>query len=173
MSDSVRKNPADACADASDSGEAPAESRFPPTIIVVHPKERRSKCSVEPLRGRSDFVFVRFPDPVTLPLDNYVRLGIGGPVLSESDIDAGLLVLDGSWKLAQRMEPFYSHVSVRSLPPLVTAYPRSSKIFPDPSEGLATVEAVYAALRIMNRPAENVLDDYHWKKDFMQRNDWG
>ncbi|MEZ6127696.1 MAG: DUF367 domain-containing protein [Planctomycetaceae bacterium] len=142
-------------------------------MIVVHPKERRSKCSVQPLRGRLDFVFVQFPDPVTLSLDGYVRLGLGGDILSEADANSGLLILDGSWKLAQRMEPFYAHVPVRSLPPLVTAYPRTSKIFPDPSEGLATVEALYAALKMMNRPTADVLDDYHWKDLFLQRNGWG
>lgn len=155
------------CANSADS-----DQQSPPTIIVVHPKERRSKCSVEPLRGRDDFVFVRFPDPVPLPLNNYVRLGIGGKVLSAADAQAGLLVLDGTWKLAQRMEPFYADLPVRSLPPLTTAYPRTSYVFPDPSEGLATVEAVYAALRMMNRPVHDLLNDYYWKQQFLQRNGW-
>jgi pre-rRNA-processing protein TSR3 len=154
------------------ANSADSDQRYPPTIIVVHPKERRSKCSVEPLRSRTDFVFVRFPDPVSLPLSNYVRLGIGGEVLSAADAQAGLLVLDGTWKLAQRMEPFYADLPVRSLPPLVTAYPRTSFVFPDPSEGLATVEAVYAALRMMGRPAHDLLDYYYWKQPFLQRNGW-
>ena len=145
---------------------------FPPTIIVVHPKERRSKCSVEPLRGRDDFEFVKFPDPVTIPLDGYVRLGIGGEVLSDADAAAGLFVLDGTWKLAEKMEPTYSHLPVRSLPPVKTAYPRTSKIFDDPSGGLATVEAVYAALRIMGRSVDGLLDDYHWKSEFLELNGW-
>lgn len=144
----------------------------PPTIIVVHPKERRSKCSVEPLRGRDDFEFVQFPDPVTLPLQNYFRLGIGGDVLSAADADSGLFVLDGTWKLAEKMEPTYSHLPCRVLPPIKTAYPRTSKIFQDPTGGLATVEAVYAALRIMNRSVEGLLDDYHWKDEFLELNGW-
>ncbi|MCA9061107.1 MAG: DTW domain-containing protein [Planctomycetaceae bacterium] len=142
----------------------------PPTIIVVHPRERRSKCSVEPLRGRADFRFFRFPNPVTLPLENYVRLGIGGPVLSGADQGSGLLVLDGTWRLAQRMEPFYQNVPIRSLPPVLTAYPRKSYLFDDPSEGLATIEAVYAALRILGRPLSGLLDHYHWQKEFLQLN---
>lgn len=144
----------------------------PPTIIVVHPKERRSKCSVEPLRDRDDFEFVRFPDPVTLPLDNYIRLGIGGEVLSEADAESGLFVLDGTWKLAEKMEPTYAHLPIRTLPPIKTAYPRTSKIFEDPSGGLATVEAVYAALRIMNRSVDGLLDEYHWKNEFLELNGW-
>ncbi|MCA9064384.1 MAG: DTW domain-containing protein [Planctomycetaceae bacterium] len=141
-----------------------------PTVIVVHPRERPSKCSVEPLRGREDFQFFRFPDPVTTDLTNYVRLGIGGPVLSATDSDQGLLVLDGTWKLASRMEPFYRHVPVRSLPPVQTAYPRKSYLFEDPDAGLATIEAIYAALRILKRPVDGLLDQYHWRQEFLERN---
>jgi len=144
----------------------------PPTIIVVHPKERRSKCSVEPLRGRDDFHFVKFPDPVDLPLDGYIRLGLGGPELSSEDAAAGLLVLDGTWKLAARMEPFYKHVPVRTLPATATAYPRVSKVSQDPTGGLATVEAVYAALQIMQRPIDGILEDYYWKDEFLKVNGW-
>lgn len=152
-----------------DSNDEPA---LPPTIIVVHPREKRSKCSVEPLRGRDDFFFETFPNKVSLPLDGYIRLGLGGSVLSADDTSAGLLVLDGTWKLAARMEPFYQEIPVRTLPPVKTAYPRVSKIHTDPSGGLATVEAVYAALRIMNRPVDGILDKYHWKNEFLKLNGW-
>lgn len=144
----------------------------PPTVIVVHPRERRSKCSVEPLRGRDDCVFVTFPHAVPIPLTGYVRLGIGGPLLSDADTDRGLLLLDGTWRLAARMEPFYAHVEVRSLPTIHTAYPRKSEVYPDPTEGLATIEALYAALRILNRTTAGLLDDYHWKQQFLELNGW-
>lgn len=139
-------------------------------MIVIHPREKRSKCSVEPLRGREEFEFVRFPDKVQVPLDNYVRLGLGGPELSEADCDSGLLVLDGTWKLAAKMEPFYEHVPVRTLPPTTTAYPRTSKLYQDPTGGLATIEAVYAALQILGRADTSLLDHYHWKEDFLRLN---
>lgn len=148
------------------------ESDFPVTIIVVHPKERRSKCSVEPLRPRSDFAFFTFPDEVTRPTDGYIRLGMGGEVLSEADADKGLFVLDGTWKLAERMEPTYADIEVRTLPEIKTAYPRVSKVFDDPLGGLATVEAVYAALKIMKRPVDGILDAYYWKDDFLRLNGW-
>ncbi len=102
----------------------PAIVAFPPTIIVVHPREKRSKCTVEPLRGRPGFVFWTFPDQGAEPLDNYVRLGIGGKLLSPGDNNRGLLVLDGTWRLADRMDKFFRHVPLRSLPPIKTAYPR-------------------------------------------------
>ena len=144
----------------------------PPTVIVVHPRERRSKCSVEPLRQHGEFLFCTFPQPVPIELDNYVRLGIGGELLSAEDADRGLLLLDGTWRLAARMAPFYAHVEVRSLPLIHTAYPRKSEVFEDPSEGLATIEALYAALRILGRDTTGLLDQYHWKQAFLERNGW-
>lgn len=142
----------------------------PPTIIVVHPREKRSKCTVEPLRGRDDFVFWTFPEKGQEPLDGYVRLGIGGEQLSEADAESGLLVLDGTWKLAEKMEPFFRDVPVRSLPPWQTAYPRVSKLFEDPAAGLATIEAVYAAHTILERGTSDLLDSYYWADQFVELN---
>jgi len=149
-----------------------ATEAFPPTIIVVHPREKRSKCSVEPLRNREGFVFWTFPESGPESLENYVRLGIGGEVLSTDDADRGLLVLDGTWRLADRMDKFFRHVPLRSLPPIKTAYPRASFIYPDPAGGLATIEAVYAAYRILGRPCDGLLDKYHWAAEFRARNGW-
>ncbi len=150
----------------------PANLRQLPTVVVVHPKERRSKCTAEPLRGRDDFVFVRFPDKVPVALDSYVRLGIGGPELSVADAHSGLLVLDGTWKLAANMEPFYSDLPVRSLRQISTAYPRVSQLYEDPSAGLATIEAVYVALNLLRRTVDGLLDHYHWKDQFLEINGW-
>jgi pre-rRNA-processing protein TSR3 len=145
---------------------------FPATIIVVHPRERRSKCTVEPLRGREDFIFWTFPEMGAEPLDGYVRLGIGGPVLSTADGDRGLLVLDGTWRLADRMEKFFRDVPLRSLPTVKTAYPRASYVYPDPAGGLATIEAIFAAYRILGRPCAGLLDGYHWAAEFVAANQW-
>ncbi len=143
-----------------------------PTIIVVHPRERRSKCSVNRLRTRPDFVFFTFPREATVDLSNYVQLGIGGPELSRADADRGLLLLDGTWRLVEKMAPAYRCIPIRSLPPIVTAYPRQSSMFEDPAGGLATLEAVYAALRILGRPTGELLDHYHWKQRFLELNGW-
>lgn len=150
----------------------PTDLLWPRTVIVIHPRERRSKCSVEPLRGHSQYLFTTFPNPVPIDLSNYVQLGIGGPVLSEDDHDKGLLLLDGTWKRAAQMLPFYQHVPVRSLPPVRTAYPRKSEIFEDPEGGLATIEALYSALKQLNRPTTGLLDQYYWKSRFLELNGW-
>jgi pre-rRNA-processing protein TSR3 len=145
---------------------------FPPTIIVVHPREKRSKCTVEFLRGRDGFVFWTFPDRGREPLAGYVRLAMEGPVLSREDAERGLLVLDGTWRLAFRMDKFFRELPPRSLPPIQTAYPRLSRITPDPAGGLATIEAIYAAYRRLGRPVDGLLDQYHWAAEFLARNEW-
>lgn len=142
----------------------------PPTIIVVHPKERRSKCSVEPLRGRDDFRFWTFPERGPKPLDGYVRLGLGGEMLTPAHGERGLLILDGTWRLADRMAPSFAELPIVSLAPWQTAYPRTSKLFEDPAGGLATIEALYAAYRQMGRDTAGLLDDYRWRDEFLQVN---
>jgi pre-rRNA-processing protein TSR3 len=144
----------------------------PRTVIVIHPRERRAKCSVEPLRKCQDFEFFTFPQPVTIDLSNYVQLGMGGPALSVADVGRGLLLLDGTWRRAERMAPFYRHVSIRTLPPILTAYPRKSSVFADPPGGLATIEALYAACRMLGRPTQGLLDHYRWKERFLELNGW-
>ncbi|VAX38131.1 hypothetical protein MNBD_PLANCTO02-2322 [hydrothermal vent metagenome] len=143
---------------------------YPPTIIVVHPKERRKKCSVEPLRSNKDFVFWKFPQQGEEPLDGYVRLAMDGPLLGAADADAGLLVLDGTWRYAETMEKDYLHIPSRSLPVWETAYPRISKNFEDPNSGLATIEAIFAAYHLLNRNTTGLLDEYYWAETFLQKN---
>lgn len=143
-----------------------------PTIIVVHRRERRSKCSVESLREREEFQFLTYPqdeDPIP---DDYVRLGIGGPMLSEADASSGLLVLDATWRLVGKMEKRYANVPVRSIPTYQTAYPRVSKVHEDPSAGLATIEAVYAAYRHLGWETDTLLDHYQWADEFLRLNEF-
>ncbi|MGD9856665.1 MAG: hypothetical protein AB7U20_17095 [Planctomycetaceae bacterium] len=142
----------------------------PPTMIVVHPKEKRRKCTVEVLRRRADFVFRRYPDVGESPPAGYVRLGLGGIALSTADRGCGLLVLDGTWRLAERMEQDFARIPVRTLPPWKSAYPRTSKLFDDPHGGLATIEAIYAACHILGRDVSGLLDAYHWRDEFLALN---
>lgn len=143
---------------------------YPDTIVLVHRRERKHKCSVLPLCGREGFLFHTYPEPFTDSLDHHVRLGFGGPPLSLGDCDKGLLVLDATWKLAKRMENVYREVPVRSLPLCKTAYPRTSKANDDPAGGLATIEAIYLAHTILGRETQGLLDNYYWAEEFLLTN---
>lgn len=152
--------------------ESNSERIHPPTIIVVHPRENRRKCSVEPLRGQPGFEFHTFSgqQPLGLNPAQHVRLGLGGPLLSPTDLPQGLVILDGTWRWAAAMEKVYTAIPVRSLPPWKTAYPRVSKVFEDPAAGLATIEALFAAYQALGRPTDTLLDHYQWKERFLELN---
>lgn len=141
----------------------------PPTVIIVHPKERRAKCTVARLRGDARFQFYKSPRRPA-DLSQYVRLGLDGPPLGPADASQGLLVLDGTWRWVEGMTRYVAEVPIRSLPPLNTAYPRVSKTFDDPVQGLATIEAVYAALALLGRDVNGLLDGYQWSAEFLDRN---
>ena len=93
-------------------------------------------------------------------------------MLSTEDADSGLLVLDATWRLVEKMEKRYPDVPVRSIPTYQTAYPRVSKVHEDPSAGLATIEAVYAAYRHLGWSTDGLLDDYQWADAFLERNEF-
>ncbi len=143
---------------------------YPPTVIVRHPNENPRKCSVLPLRGRDDLIFLKHPVTARPPLEGYLRLSAEGPPLTADDAACGLLLLDGSWRWAGSMERDFVDVPPRSLSGYRTAYPRVSKLGTDPGNGLASVEALYAAYRILGRPTEGVLDHYRWAAEFLALN---
>jgi pre-rRNA-processing protein TSR3 len=143
---------------------------YPPTVIVRHPKENPRKCSILPLRGRPDLTFLTYPIKEPPPLEGYVRLAAEGPELSPADADKGLLLLDGSWRWAGSMNKAFLDVPPRSLHGWRTAYPRVSKRGTDPDNGLASVEALFAAYHILGRPTEGLLDHYRWVEEFLRLN---
>ena len=142
----------------------------PITILVVHPRENRAKCSLEPLRGRADLRFVKFAPGLELELGGYVRLAVDGEPLTAADRELGLLLLDGNWRRADPMNREFARVPGRSLRGFKTAYPRTSKLRTDPAEGLASVEALFIALTILGRPTAGLLDGYRWRAAFLAAN---
>jgi pre-rRNA-processing protein TSR3 len=144
----------------------------PPTVIVRHSHENPKKCSVLPLKGRADLLFLNYPPPQRPDLTGYVRLAAEGPELSAADAACGVLLLDGSWRWAAAMTRDFSDVPPRSLHGIRTAYPRVSKLGTDPDNGLASVEALFAAYRLLGRDTTGLLDHYRWAAEFLACNGW-
>lgn len=142
----------------------------PPTIVVRHPREHPHKCSILPLRGRPDLIFLTYPLARPPSFDSYIRLAAEGEPLSIEDARQGLLLIDGSWNWAAKMTADFAHVPGRSLRGYRTAYPRVSKQGTDPSNGLATVEALFLAYHIIGRPTDGLLDHYRWAEEFLKLN---
>jgi pre-rRNA-processing protein TSR3 len=144
---------------------------YPPTVIVRSARENPRKCSILPLKGREEMIFLAYPLTAPIALENYVRLAVEGEPLSPRDADKGLLLLDASWRRAGLMERDFRDVPPRSLQGYRTAYPRRSKRNTDPDEGLASVEALFLAYHILGRPTHGLLDHYRWAEEFLRSNE--
>jgi pre-rRNA-processing protein TSR3 len=144
---------------------------YPPTVIVRHPKENPRKCSVLPLRGRPDILFLDYPVRERPDLAGYVRLAAEGPELSAADAGCGILLLDGSWRWAGAMTRAFADVLPRSLRGFRTAYPRVSKLGTDPDNGLASAEALFLVYHLLGRPTDGLLEHYHWAEEFLRLNE--
>lgn len=149
---------------------------FLPTIIIRHRRENLKKCSLRGLEGRPDFRFLTYPDPILPDLSGYLMLAIDAPPLSVDDGHCGLMIIDATWRYAEKMiKHVDSKASLikRSIPEhFRTAYPRRQDDCPNPERGLASIEAIYIAYRFMGRSVTGLLDGYYWKDDFLTINDW-
>jgi pre-rRNA-processing protein TSR3 len=147
---------------------------FPPTIILRHRKENLKKCSLRGLESRSDMRFFTYPRDSLPDLTPYFLLSLHGPPLSAADQALGVFLIDGTWNHAKTMERQLPHprsFQLRSLPRhFQTAYPRRQEDCPEPSHGLASLEALFLAYRLLNRPTHGLLDHYYWKEDFLKKN---
>ena len=147
---------------------------FLPTIVLRHRRENLKKCSLRGLESRSDFRFFSYPTDALPDLSQYVMLAIDAPPLSTADAGRGLFILDATWRYAEKMAAFVekgSPLEVRSLPDHYrTAYPRRQDDCAFPDRGLASIEAIYVAYRILGRDVDGLLDGYHWREQFLAEN---
>lgn len=147
-----------------------------PTIILRHRRENLKKCSLRGLENRPDFQFFTYPQDTFYDLNNTILLKVGAPVLTEADSSYSIFLIDATWRLATVMEKqiplsVKKNMIERSLPlNILTAYPRRQTDCPDPEKGLASIEALYVAHFILKRPLEGLLDNYHWKDAFFEKN---
>jgi pre-rRNA-processing protein TSR3 len=127
------------------------------------------KCSLTGLESRPHLRFFTYPVDELPDLSGYLLLKVGAPPLSLADSVRGLLLIDATWRLAEKMEKSLPQtLEARSLPNgFRTAYPRRQTGCPDAAAGLASVEALYIAHLLLGRPTEGLLDHYHWKEQFL------
>ena len=122
-------------------------------------------------RKTSEYPFRR---PLPPGLTDAILLAPDAPPLTPADaaLRRPLLLLDASWHHAAKMRNALPPVPlVRSLPAAFrTAYPRSSKIHDDPPSGLATVEALHAALSLLGRRDDALLAHYPFAPAYLSLN---
>ena len=138
-------------------------------VVIRHPRERVSKCSLQPLKGRADIEFIKGVKGLEFDCTGYLLLAVDGEELSEADAGHSLLLLDSTWRLLPDLEACLVGEPIRRrLPSWVkTAYPRVSKIAEDPLGGLASVEALYLAKKMLGEDDRSLLDGYYWKDEFL------
>ena len=150
-----------------------------PTCIIRHKRENLKKCSLRGLEGKKEYLFFLYPDCALknniLPdLSGYVVLDLDGSPLSQADSESGLVLIDATWRLAEKMTKelkLLHHLPKRSIPQgFLTAYPRRQLDCKNPETGLASIEALYIANTILGRDTETLLDNYHWKLEFLEKN---
>jgi len=122
-----------------------------------------------PLEGREDITFYKAREGWSFDVSGFTLLGLGAPELSVEDCGRPLLLLDSTWRLLPQLEACLQGQGVRrTLPPVPTAYPRVSKIAEDPHGGLASIEALYLAKRLLGERDDSLLAQYHWRAQFLQ-----
>lgn len=138
--------------------------------IIRHPKERVSKCSLNGVQDIIDCRFLKASQNLEFDATGYILLQIDAPVLSAADAGSPLLLLDSTWRLLpQLLACVQGNPTYRSLPSeIATAYPRVSKLYKDPKQGLASIEALYLALKILGYDEKRLLRNYFWKDQFLE-----
>lgn len=154
-----------------------------PILVVRDHRENVRKCTLSRLEGTPGVSFIRAAPragrPACVETGPGILLDVNGECLAPGDSrfleDAGrLIILDSTWArlpslLRRLVLPDPSRIAVRSLPRgIVTAYPRASKVREDPRTGLASIEALFAALFILGSPRPDLLAGYRWSKEFLE-----
>ena len=141
------------------------------TVVIRHPNENLAKCSLTPLHGRPEITFLVGEGDMRFDATGYIVLAVDAPVISPADAGMPLLLLDTTWALLPKLMNRLTGTPVyRSLPEDVrTAYPRVSKMHKDPAAGLASVEALYLARKLLGDDDLSLLDGYYWRDAFLEK----
>lgn len=144
---------------------------FLPTVVLRHKRENLKKCSLRGFESHPDFKFYAYPHCTLPDLSGYIILDLDAPPLMKEDASYGLVLLDSTWRYAEKMLKFVEkrgNLSKRSIPAhFRTAYPRRQDDCSDPTRGLASIEAIYIAHMILGRNTSGLLDGYYWKDQFL------
>ncbi len=163
--------------ESEDGAERATPPPYPPTLIWRHNRENLKKCTLRAVESRKDLHFFSYPRQTLPDLTNYLLLTLDGSPLTPADSGCGLLLIDGTWRYAEKMLRALK-AGPNSIPPdrcrsvkgYLTAYPRYQVDCQEPSAGLASIEALFLAYHALGREAETLLKGYYWATEFLERN---
>lgn len=143
-------------------------------LILRLKKESPKKCSLTALRRRGDprFAWLDCELGQEVEVGEVTLLHPEGEELGPADAARPLLLVDSSWRdLPRVLAGVRGGLAPRRLPDgLATAYPRRSNWFEDPANGLASIEALHAAMSRLGVRDDALLDGYRWKDEWLERN---
>ena len=151
--------------------------------VLMDKKENPRKCTIAPLKDRTDFKIRYFQRNMKIPaFQTTLLLHIDGISLDEfakSSMNVESIgVIDCTWKkvegaLSRLEKPFPMLARIPN--GFLTAYPRKNAHGLDPDAGLATIEAIFIAAAFCGQWDESLLEHYHFGKDFLKINAplWG
>jgi pre-rRNA-processing protein TSR3 len=149
--------------------------------IIVDSGETPNKCTIAPLSYRSDFhLFDVWGEGPLGPLSAPILLHHEGACLTEirntSKMAPALASVDCVWrrlpKLINRIEWINDSkpILVKIPPGFKTVYPRTGRPNADPSEGLATIEAIFIATSLLGNWDPTLLAHYYFGREFVELN---
>lgn len=114
--------------------------------------------------------FLRANPGTMFDATGFILLAVDAPPLSIADQGSPLLLLDSTWRWLPQLDACVTGEPIRRSIPggLRTAYPRVSKVFDDPTSGLASIEALYVARKLLGDDDPQLLHGYHWKNEFLR-----
>jgi pre-rRNA-processing protein TSR3 len=146
--------------------------------VIIDAGETPNKCTIAPLSYRSDFTLfhVKGSNPLG-PLKSSILLHHEGQCLSELRQSPrnfqGIASIDCVWR---RLETLLHRIA-NPIPCLAripegfeTAYPRRSKKNTDPTQGLATIEAIFIASALLGNWDPSLLSEYYFGRRFIELN---
>ncbi len=147
--------------------------------IVLDHGETANKCTITPLRERSDFKFFPvFGQGPLGPLRAPILLHPDGKCLTNIDRVLPVTALASVDCVWRRLPKILTRLSWVSAPPVlakvpdgfVTAYPRRGRPSADPEGGLATIEALFIAAALLGNWDVSLLSRYYFGRAFVKRN---
>lgn len=142
--------------------------------IIVDHGETSNKCTILPLKYRSDFHIHQVPSSFSPQAEILLHpkgLALNTFVESKPRIER-VAAVDCIWR---RLEPILQeiqapHIQVSIPDGFVSAYPRVSKKDHDPSGGLATIEALFIAAAFLGHWDLTLLREYFFAEKFLEMN---
>ena len=145
--------------------------------IISRDKKIEKKCTLYPLRGRSDFSFRTRKDPgefsssAVLLFPNAKALTpehaneIKNQASEKSKLE--IVLIDSRWKKTKGILDLLPPLKKVSLEGYSTGAVRRD---PPPEGGLASCEALYLASQKFGKPDLSLLENYHFKERFIEIN---